>query len=260
MTLDRRTTLQALAGLALAPAFAATACAQQPPSAAGHGEVVAMLLYPRMTALDLVGPYHFLASTGIRVELVAKDPSLAPVPSDLGLALQPTASFETCPSDVEMIFVPGGTNGTIAAARDAETVAFVRDRAARARYVTSVCTGSLILGVAGALRGKRATSHWIARDLLTQFEAIPTQGRVVRDGGLITGGGVSAGLDFGLMLVAELRGEAEARAIQLISEYDPEPPLDSGSPETAPAETVAAIRSGLARFVEEARALRIAAT
>ncbi|TFL16558.1 DJ-1/PfpI family protein [Jannaschia formosa] len=257
MKLARRAALHAIAGLALAPSLATAVRGQQSPETHTSSEVVAMLLYPRMTALDLVGPYHFLASTGARVELVSADPSLAPVPSDLGLAIQPTMSFETCPKDLTLLFVPGGTGGTIAAARDPDTIAFVRDRAARARYVTSVCTGSLILGVAGALRGKRATSHWIARDLLTQFEAIPTAGRVVRDGGLITGGGVSAGLDFGLALAAELRGEEAARAIQLISEYDPEPPFDSGSPETASAETVAAISAGLARFVDEAQTLRI---
>lgn len=260
MMTDRRTALHALAGLALAPALATAARGEQRPEAGTSSETVGMLLYPGMTALDLVGPYHFLASTGMRVDLVSADPSRAPVPSDLGLAIQPTASFETCPKDLALLFVPGVTSGTIAAARAPGTIAFVRDRADLARYVTSVCTGSLILGVAGALRGKRATSHWIARDLLAQFEAIPKQGRVVRDGGLITGGGVSLGLDFGLALAAELRGQEAAQAIQLISEYDPEPPFHSGSQETASAETVASISTGLTRFVEEARMLRIAAT
>ncbi len=153
--------------------------------------------------------------------------------------------------------MPGGTSGTIAAARDRETVAFLRDRAARARYVTSVCTGSLVLGTAGLLAGKRATSHWVARDLLARFGAIPTAGRVVRDGNVITGAGVSAGLDFGLALVAELRGMPEAEAIHLVSEYDPEPPFPGGSPATARQETVALVTEKLARFVEEARSLRV---
>lgn len=258
MTIDRRTALHALAGLALTPALTAAGHAKESERAPQRsGNVAAMLLYPGMTALDLVGPYHFLAATGARVELVSADPSLAPIPSDLGLAIQPTTSFRTCPMDLTVLFVPGGTEGTIAAARDPETIAFVRDRAARARYVTSVCTGSLILGVAGALQGKRATSHWIARDLLVQFGAVPTAGRIVRDGGVITGGGVSAGLDFGLTLAAELRGEDAAQAIQLISEYTPEPPFNSGSPETAPAEMVEAIRRNLSGFVKEAQTLRI---
>lgn len=180
------------------------------------------------------------------------------MPSDIGLAIQPTATFDDCPEDVTLLFVPGGTFGTIAAARDPRTIAFVRDRASRAHYVTSVCTGSLILGVAGALRGKRATSHWIVRDLIRQFDAVPTAGRVVRDGGVITGAGVSAGLDFGLTLAAELRGTGEAEAILLVSEYEPEPPFAGGSPESARPETVELIRRGLAPFVDEARSLRIA--
>jgi transcriptional regulator GlxA family with amidase domain len=134
---------------------------------------------------------------------------------------------------------------------------FVRSRAATARYITSVCTGSLVLGAAGLLRGKKATSHWVVRDLLVQFEAVPTQARVVRDGNVITGAGVSAGLDFGASLVAEMRGMMDAEAILLVSEYDPDPPFPGGSPETARPEIVDLISQGLAPFVEEARTLRI---
>jgi putative intracellular protease/amidase len=230
MNLNRRNALAALAGLTLAPAIPGPVQAQQqaltpvPPPPAGTDRI-AMLLYPGMTALDLVGPYHFLASMpGAHVDLVTIAPDLSPVPSDLGMALQPTATFDTCPEDVALIFVPGGTAGTLAAARDPATIDFLRDRASRAHYVTSVCTGSLVLGAAGVLRGKKATSHWITRDLLTQFEAIPTAGRVVRDGNVITGAGVSAGLDFGCTLVAEMRGMMDAEAILLVSEYDPDRP------------------------------------
>lgn len=260
MHIDRRTALASLAGLALAPAFARTAAAEGERSAITRpfsGEPIAMMLYPGMTALDLVGPYHFLGATGARIELVTTHPDLSPVHSDLGLAIQPTATFETCPEDLTLLFVPGGTRGTIAAARDQRTISFIRDRASRARYVTSVCTGSLILGVAGVLRGRRATSHWIVRDLLEQFGAIPTAGRVVRDGNVITGAGVSAGLDFGLTLAAELRGQDEAEGILLVSEYDPEPPFTGGSPEAARPEIADAVRRGLSPFVAEARTLKM---
>lgn len=262
MQIDRRTALASLAGLALVPAFTRTVAGEAAPPASVKpfsGDPIAMVLYPEMTALDLVGPYHFLGATGARIELVTTQSDLSPVPSDLGLAIQPTATLETCPENLTLLFVPGGTRGTIAAARDPRTISFIRDRASRARYVTSVCTGSLILGAAGALRGKRATSHWIVRDLLEQFEAIPTAGRVVRDGNVITGAGVSAGLDFGLTLAAELHGQDEAEGILLVSEYDPEPPFPGGSPETARPEIVDAVRrGGLSRFVAEARTLRIA--
>jgi putative intracellular protease/amidase len=264
MNLNRRSALAALAGLSLTSAMPGLVRAQDQvpapvlPTPPAGTDRIAMLLYPGMTALDLVGPYHFLASMpGAHVDLVTIGSDLAPVPSDLGMALQPTATFETCPEDLALLFVPGGTMGTLAAARDPSTIEFIRDRASRARYVTSVCTGSLVLGAAGVLRGKKATSHWITRDLLTQFDAIPTAGRVVRDGNVITGAGVSAGLDFGCTLVAEMRGMMDAEAILLVSEYDPDPPFPGGSPETARPEIVDIISMGLAPFVEEARTLRI---
>jgi putative intracellular protease/amidase len=195
--------------------------------------------------------------SGASVDLVTIGTDLSPVTSDLGLALQPTATLDTCPEDLTLLFVPGGTMGTLAAARDPATVEFIRDRASRARFITSVCTGSLILGAAGVLRGKRATSHWITRDLLVQFEAVPTAARVVRDGNVITGAGVSAGLDFGATLVAEMRGTRDAEAILLVSEYDPDPLFPGGSPETARPEIVELIGQGLAPFVAEARTLSI---
>ena len=194
-----------------------------------------------------------------QVEIVSTGPGLAPVPSDLGLRVQPTQTLESCPEEVSMLFVPGGTMGTLAAARDPRVIEFLRTRAVRAQYITSVCTGSLVLGAAGLLRGRKATSHWIVRDLLDQFEAVPTQGRVVRDGNVITAAGVSAGLDLGVALVAELRGTMEAEGILLVSEYDPEPPFPGGSPETARPEIVALVEQGLHPFVAQARMLRVAA-
>lgn len=264
MHLNRRTALAALAGLSLTPALPRHVRAQQvvpaPPSASGPIDRLVMLVYPGMTALDFVGPHHFLAGMrNVQVEIVTTGPDLSPVPSDLGLMVQPTQTMESCPEEVALLFVPGGTMGTLAAARDRAVIDFIRRRSGHARYVTSVCTGSLILGAAGLLRGKKATSHWIVRDLLDQFEAISTNRRVVRDGNVITAAGVSAGLDLGSSLVAEMRGMLDAEASLLVSEYDPEPPFPGGSPETARPEIVETVEQGLAPFVTQARALRIAA-
>ncbi|MFC4172522.1 DJ-1/PfpI family protein [Microvirga sp. GCM10011540] len=216
------------------------------------------MLYPGFTALDFVGPYHFLGSIpGATVHLVTNQPDLRPVRSDLGLAVQPTVTMADCPADLTVIFAPGGTKGTLAAARDAATGAFMRDRASRAKYVTSVCTGSLILGVAGALKGRRATSHWSVVPLLPQFGATPERSRIVRDGNVITGAGVSAGIDFGIALVAELRGRPVAELGVLISEYAPEPPITGGTLETARPEIARLLEADLHGFVEEAKGLRV---
>ncbi|MBC6982199.1 DJ-1/PfpI family protein [Caulobacter sp. 17J80-11] len=220
-------------------------------------EQIAMLLYPGFTALDFAGPYHFLGSMpGAKVHLVTNQADLKPVPSDMGMAIQPTTTMKDCPEDLTVLFTPGGTAGTVAAARDPTTVAFMADRAARAEYVTSVCSGSLILGAAGVLQGRRATSHWSAVPLLAQFGAIPQRQRVVRDDNVITGAGVSAGLDFGSALVAELRGQPFAEAAVLVAEYDPEPPIAGGSIETARPEIRQLMEGSLAAFVAEARTLR----
>ena len=235
------------------------------PSAAGTrpllkpgNEQIAMLLYPGMTALDFVGPYHFLAMMpGATVHLVTNQADLAPVPSDLGMAVQPTVLMDDCPEDLTVLFVPGGMEGTVAAAKDPKTVAFVRDRASRAKYVTSVCSGSLILGAAGALQGKRATSHYSVVPALSQFGAIPDGQRVVKDGNVITGAGVSAGLDFGSALVAELRGMPMAELEVLISEYDPEPQIKGGSPDTAKPEIAQIALGALAPLVNGAKTLAI---
>lgn len=206
-------------------------------------EQIAFLIYPEFTALDMVGPHYMLTSLmGATTHLVAKSRDI--VKSDAGLMFQPSATFEDCPADLDIICVPGGTAGTLAAMQDEATIRFLKDRGSRAKFVTSVCTGSLILGAAGLLTGYRATSHWVARSLLPIFGAIPADGRVVRDRNRITGGGVTAGIDFGLALVGQLRDREYAEGVQLLAEYAPEPPYDAGTPQRAPA-NVKAMMEGM---------------
>lgn len=198
-------------------------------------EQIAFLIYPEFTALDMVGPYHMLASLmGATTHVVAKTRDL--VKTDNGLMFKPSKTFDDCPADLDIIFVPGGSNGTLAAMQDDATIAFVKDRGSRAKFVTSVCTGSLVLGAAGLLTGYKATSHWAAKSILPIFGAAPTEGRVVQDRNRITGGGVTAGIDFGLSLVGHLRDKQYAETVQLIAEYAPEPPFDAGTPGRAPVE------------------------
>ncbi len=214
---------------------------------------IAMLLYPGMTALDVVGPQGLLAGLAPgSLHLVAQTPG--PVPSDTGLSLLATTSFADCLSELDVLFVPGG-DGTPAQMRDAATLAFLRDRASRARWVTSVCTGSLILAAAGLLDGYRATSHWCVREsVLPLLGAIPVDERVVFDRDRITAAGVSAGLDFALALAARLRGEDYARTAQLVAEYAPQPPFAAGSPAMASPGTTRAALAILGDLVAEARA------
>jgi cyclohexyl-isocyanide hydratase len=146
----------------------------------------------------------------------------------------PDLTFHTCPRDLDILFVPGGSYGTLAAMTDTATVDFVRDRGSRATWVTSVCSGSLVLGAAGLLQGKKATSHWLVREkLLPLLGATPTNARVVQDGNRITGAGVSAGLDLGLTVVNLIMGSDYAQAVQLMEEYAPQPPFHAGTPESA---------------------------
>ncbi|WP_019905926.1 DJ-1/PfpI family protein [Methylobacterium sp. 77] len=191
-----------------------------------------MLMFPGMTALDLVGPQAILAGlAGDRLHLVARQ--VGPVPSDTGLSLVADTSFDACPRDIDVLFVPGG-DATPGQMRDEATLAFLRDRAAHASWVTSVCTGSLVLGAAGLLDGYRATSHWSVREtVLPRLGAIPVNRRVVVDRNRITAAGISAGLDFALVLAARLRGEEYARTSQLVAEYAPEPPFSAGTPDSA---------------------------
>ncbi|MGO3562031.1 DJ-1/PfpI family protein [Pseudomonas helleri] len=217
-------------------------------------EEIAMLVYPGMTVMDLVGPHcMFGALMGVKIHIVAK--SLEPVTSDAGLTVVPTVTFDTCPQDLTVLFTPGGTDGTLTAASDPETLAFMADRGARAKYVTSVCSGSLILGAAGLLKGYKATSHWSCREALAGFGAIPTEARVVRDRNRITGAGVTAGLDFGLSMVAELRDQTYAECAQLMSEYDPDPPFNAGSMKTAPPKVKTAMIQLVADFTKKAELL-----
>ncbi|MGX5776438.1 DJ-1/PfpI family protein [Methylorubrum zatmanii] len=213
---------------------------------------IGFLVFPQVQQLDLTGPYEVLAMVpGARVHLVAK--TLAPVASTTGLVLTPTITFTACPA-LDVICVPGGS-GVNPLLEDAETLDFLRRQAAGARYVTSVCTGALVLGAAGLLRGRRATTHWAAHDLLAAFGAVPVQERVVRDGNLITGGGVTAGIDFGLTLAAELADEATARTIQLQQEYAPAPPFSAGRPDTAGPAITAAARERLSAARREREAI-----
>lgn len=222
-----------------------------------HGnETVSLLIYPGFTALDLIGPHHFLTSMmGARVQLVTNQPTLDPVTSDLGLSIKPDATLDNAFPAPTLIFVPGGGAGTVAAMQHAPTLAWLRDRAPRAKLVTSVCTGSLVLGAAGLLKGRKATSHWVARDVLAEFGATPTAARVVRDGNVITGAGVSAGLDFGLAVVEQLRGRPYAQALMLQAEYAPEPPFKGGTPATTDPAIVAPLEGMLAPVVAKARAV-----
>jgi cyclohexyl-isocyanide hydratase len=210
-------------------------------------QIIAMLVYPGFTALDLIGPYQFFcALPDHQVLLVSK--VKGKVVSDTGLEIVTDCSFQDCPKDLSVIFVPGGTEGTLASIKDRETMNFVRDRGARAKYVTSVCTGSLILAAAGFLKGKKAASHWAVRDLLKDFDAVPTNQRVVTDGRIVTGAGVSAGLDMGLLLVKLLSSEEYAKQCQLWFEYDPEPIFDSGTPEKSKPEDVSMLLEMAAPF------------
>ncbi len=224
---------------------------------AAMGIMVGFLVFPRIQQLDLTGPYEvFAAWPGTKIHLIWK--TLAPVASTTGLLLTPDTSFAACPA-LDVLCIPGGS-GVNALMEDPETLAFVRDQAQQARYVTSVCTGALVLAAAGLLRGRRAATHWNALDLLRPFGAIPTAQRIVRDGNLITAGGVTAGIDFGLAVIAELAGQAEAETIQLGLEYAPAPPFAAGTPETASSEVLDAARrrGATSRREREAIVARIA--
>jgi len=190
---------------------------------------VGMLLYPQLTLLDLIGPQTVL-SAHAKIHLVWKTRDM--ILTDTGIGIQPTATLSECPKDLDVLFVPGGP-GMIPVMKDPEVLAFLADRGARAKYVTSVCSGSVILGAAGLLRGYKATSHWAATSLLPLFGAEIAEGRVVTDRNRISGGGITAGIDFGLVLLAKLRGDDAAKMTQLFMEYDPQPPFHAGSPKAA---------------------------
>ena len=209
---------------------------------------VAFLLFPNVTQLDLTGPAQVLSRLGnVTLDLVWKD--RAPVTTDAGFAIVPTATFAEV-SSADILCVPGGMGVTEVIADD-EAMAWVRAVGAEARWVTSVCTGSLILGAAGLLKGYRAATHWSWRDYLAIFGAEMAPERVVVDRNRVTGGGVTAGIDFALTLMAEVRGPEFAKAVQLSLEYDPAPPFDAGSPEKAGPELVATYQRRVAQLAPD---------
>jgi len=213
---------------------------------------IAMLVYPGMTALDLVAPQTiFTELMGTRVELVWK--AKETVISDSGIPIVPTMTFADCPAEPDIVFVGGGTKGTWALMNDPAVIEFLQSRGAKAKLVTSVCTGSLVLGAAGLLNGYKATSHWVARDLLPLFGATPVNARVVEDRNRITGAGVTAGMDFALRIATRLRGEEYAQALQLANEYDPQPPFKSGNPQEATPKVRDFVTGYYAPAVAEAR-------
>ena len=218
--------------------------------------VIVFALYPDITQLDFTGPFEVLRRMP-SARLVVASKTGGELKADSGLVfggLERLSGIERC----DLICVPGG-RGQAAAVGDQEFIAEVRRLGLGARYVTSVCTGSLILAAAGLIRGKRAACHWAWRELLADAGAIPDPARVVRDGNVISGGGVTAGIDFALTVVAELTGPEVAQAIQLSIEYDPAPPYDAGRPEKAPAQVLRLVRERIAGMYPERKAAMEAA-
>jgi cyclohexyl-isocyanide hydratase len=206
---------------------------------------IGLLVFPKVTQLDLTGPVQVFSSiAGAKVHLIWK--RLEPIQSDSVLVLTPTTTYADCPQ-LDVICVPGGY-GADDLLNDEETLAFLRRQADGAKFVTSVCTGSLVLGAAGLLRGYRAATHWTAMECLSAFGATPTKTRVCIDRNRVTGGGVTAGIDFALTLVSKLVDDRTAQSIQLRLEYNPAPPFNSGSPDTAPADVLAQIQERIAPF------------
>lgn len=205
---------------------------------------IGFLVFPNFTQLDATGPAQVLCQLpGARIHMLWK--SLDPVPTDAGFSILPTTTLDDAPQ-LDVICVPGGP-GQKAVMDDEDILGFVRAQGKAARYVTSVCSGSLLLGKAGLLDGYEAACHWAWREALAQFGATPVSRRVVRDRNRFSGGGVTAGIDFGLALAAEIAGDQFARMVQLGLEYDPSPPFDCGSPERAGPELEARVRSVLSQ-------------
>lgn len=211
---------------------------------------IVFILYPRLTQLDFTGPYEVLARVpNTEVVIASKDGGA--LKTEMGLTFTDLAKLSDVAS-ADMIMIPGGP-GQTDAMQDPEFMAQVKRLGASAKYVTSVCTGSLILAAAGLLKGKRAGSHWAYRDLLSMFGAIPDDARVVRDGNAITGGGVTAGIDIALTIAAEIASEDVAKMIQLAIEYAPAPPFNCGRPEIAEEKTVAAVKQLFSGFAQQRR-------
>jgi cyclohexyl-isocyanide hydratase len=245
LALKRRQLLDLVGAAALSQLVG---CAAEPVAADALGltqapleQHIALLVYPEMTLLDLVGPQTCFSALGMTMHLVWK--TLAPITTESGIVILPTTTFEQCPLDLEILFIPGSTFGATPLVRDQQVLDFVRSRGERAKLVTSVCTGSLVLGAAGLLRGYKATSHWFTRELLPEAEAIRVDARYVEDRNRITGAGVTSGIDFGLRIVDRLSGREIAEMTQLLMEYAPEPPFNAGEPTTAPPLAVDTIRT-----------------
>ena len=200
--------------------------------------LIGMLIFPRLTQLDMTGPYEVLARLpNTKVHLIAH--TMAPVKTDRGMEIVPTITYADC-TQLDVVMVPGGP-GQQDLMEDEVALAFLRKQAPGLKYLTSVCTGSLVLGAAGLLKGRRATCHWAALEHLKPLGATPVSERVVVDGNIVTGAGVASGIDFALKLAAILEGEETARQIQLQIEYDPYPPFNSGSLKSARPELVMAL-------------------
>jgi cyclohexyl-isocyanide hydratase len=218
---------------------------QMPPMHKGRKPEVAMLLWPGVTLLDLLGPQTVLAPS-CNVHVVWKNTDL--LETDSGMFMQASRTFDDCPKDLDVLFVPGGSPEIM---EDPEVLRFLADRGSRAKWITSVCGGSVVLGAAGLMQGYKATSHWGLRAGLTHFGAIPVNARVVTDRNRVSGGGVTAGIDFGLVLLAKLLGEDIAKLTQLALEYDPDPPFDAGTPEKAGAAVMKKMNEWLGAAFDE---------
>ncbi|MBY0423652.1 MAG: DJ-1/PfpI family protein [Parvularculaceae bacterium] len=212
---------------------------------------IVFVLFDNVTQLDFTGPLQVLSRLPGAVIHVAHR-ALRPVTTDATLTLNPTTTFADCPQ-ADLLCIPGGF-GVDDAILDGDLMDFVRRQAKGARYVTSVCTGAFVLGAAGLLKGRRATTHWAYHEALADVGAVPVKARVVRDGNVFTGGGVTAGIDFAFTLAAEIAGRDVAEAIQLGLEYDPHPPFASGSPESASPAAEDAMRRRYERRLGEFRA------
>lgn len=247
--MHRRMTLAGAGGLAAALATGAPVATKEGDETVEQKPfTIGMIAFDGMTNLDFVGPFDILSRVrGARAIVLAR--SLDPVTTDSGYRLLPELAFADAP-ELDMLFVPGGP-GSTGLIDDAEMLAFLRERGPRAQWITSVCTGALVLGAAGLLDGYKAATHWSAMHILPVLGAAPVDQRVVIDRNRVTGGGVTAGIDFALTLIARLWGEDQARLIQLGNEYNPQPPFDAGHPDRAP--DVAARYRELTRGMTDAR-------
>ena len=270
-TLTRREMLRYLAvtsamSAVAPPLMAAESPASPAPGATGHvlpqsqlrmgSEQIAILVYPEFTALDAIGPHYALAGMmGAKVRFVAKTLDLVPCEgaSQGGFCVKPHLTFADCPEALDLLLVPGGLVGTLAAIQDQATLQFLQTRAAKTKLVGSVCTGSLVLGAAGLLKGRKATSHWQLLEVLKDVGAIPVAERIVFDGtDRVTAAGVSAGLDLGFELVRRYRGDFYATGMELLGEYDPQPPIPGGgNPRTADKVAVDMLNTMHAPIVEK---------